>query len=820
MGLQVRLRWLDELAQDVRYALRTLRKAPAFTATAVLTLALGIGANSAIFSIVDGVLIRPLPYEDPDRVVRLVPLRVQHGETDGTFSYLDLQDLRARTDIFEGVAMYDPTEVVLHGEDGAVRVEGAFVNADYFRVLGVRPALGRFFLPEEDEPGSARSAVISHALWQSRFGGDPGVIGRPLSPGSSYTIVGIAPADFEDPGLNRGSRNVPQVWASTPAYWTRDQWAERGMRFLTAAARLREGVTLESAQAAASTLMRRLAAEYPDSHAGWDIRLVRLKDRIVGPVRPALLALSVAVGLVLLIACANLANLLLARAAGRRRELAVRAALGGSRGRIARQLLTESVVLALLGGVLGVFLAWLARDVIVALGAGQLPRLAGVDVDARVVAFTAGLSVLTGVLFGIAPSLRAARLDLNDALKAEGHGTASRRRVRFRAALVAVEVALTVVLLAGAGLLVRSLASLYAVNPGLEADGVLTFRLSPPYNGYETDDRVHAFYDRLLERLAALPGVESAGATNILPFSGGYWRFSFLPEGRPAPERREDTPGAEIRTATPALFATLRTPVLRGRGIEERDRAGATPVVVINQALADAYFPGEDPIGRRIQLQDGVREIVGVVADVRQFELAKPAEPVLYIPFAQAPFWLTSNAYVVLRTAGDPMALAADARAVVRELDPRIPVSELRAMDDVIGATVATPRFRTTLLSLFAALAFTLAAIGIYGVVAYGVAERRREIGIRMALGARAGEVLGMVVRQGLRPVLVGTALGLPGALAAGRLLRSMLFGIGPTDPVTFLGVPLLVGLVAVLASALPARRAARMDPVSALRAE
>src|SRR5690606_14020791 len=457
--------------------------------------------------------------------------------------------------------------------------------------------------------------------------------------------------------------------------------------------------------------------------------------------------------------------------ASRRREIAVRAALGGSRGRIARQLLTESVVLALLGGALGVFLAWLARDVIVALGAGQVPRLSAVDVDARVLAFTATLSVLPGVLFGMAPSLRAARADVNVGLKADARSGADRRQTRFRAALVAGEVALTVVLLAGAGLLVRSLASLYAVNPGLEADGVLTFRLSPPFNGYETDDRIHALYDRVLEGMAALPGVESAGATNILPFSGGYWRFPFLPEGRPAPERREDTPGAEIRTATPAPFTTLRTPVLRGRGIEERDRAGATPVVVINQALADAYFPGEDPIGRRLEFRDGMPEIVGVVADVRQFELAQPAGPVMYFPLAQSPNWLTSNAYVVLRTAGDPMALAAPARAVVRELDPRIPVSEPQAMDDVIRATVAEPRFRTTLLSLFATLAFTLAAIGIYGVVAYGVAERRCEIGIRMALGARAGEVLSMVVRQGLRPVLVGTALGLLGALAAGRLL-------------------------------------------------
>ncbi|MGH7540229.1 MAG: ABC transporter permease, partial [Gemmatimonadota bacterium] len=484
---------------DLRYALRRLARRPSFTIVAVLTLALGIGVNTAIFSVIDAVLLRPLPYEDPDRVVRLIPEHPQYGESDLTFSYPDLMDLRAAADAFEGIAAQAPWNPHLRLPEGAVGLRGASVNADYFRVLGVRPAVGRFFRADEAEPGSANAVVLSHELWVGRFGADPDVVGSEIRLGeASYTVVGVTRADFEDPRLDRGSGGweAPQIWGSPPAYWIRDQFAEPGTRFLTAVARLGPGVTLARAQAVASTVMDRLRVAYPDSHAGWGIRLVPLEERIVGPVRPTLLALGFAVGLVLLIACANLANLLLARGIGRRGEIAVRVALGGSAWRIVRLVLVESVVLALAGGALGLGLMWLGADTIVALGMGRLPRLAAIGVDARILAFTAGLSLLTALVFGCVPARRAARVDVRAGLQAGGSGGGGRRQARLRRALVTGEVALTVVLLAGAGLLLRSLWSLYAVEAGVQAEGALTMQVSPPFSGYETDEWVHALYDR------------------------------------------------------------------------------------------------------------------------------------------------------------------------------------------------------------------------------------------------------------------------------------------------------------------------------------
>jgi putative ABC transport system permease protein len=800
---------------DLRYALRSLIKRPGFTGVAVLTLALGIGANTAMFSVVNHILIRPLPYEDSEQVVRLVPQHPQFGESDLSFSYADLRDLETQAGVLSGVAAQDSWRPVLDTPDGAERLEGASVSAAYFDVLGVRPALGRFFLRAEGEPGSARVIVLSHALWQTRFGGDSAVVGSHLLlSGAPFTVVGVAPADFEDPRLSRGARHeAPQLWLAAPRYWVQGQWADRGTRFLTAVARLAPGVTLDEAQVAASTVMRRLQIEYPESHADWDVRLVPLKERIVGPVRPALLALLTAVGLVLLIACANLANLLLARGAGRRREVAVRVALGGTRRRILRQLLTESVVLAVLGGAAGLGLLELVSDGLVALGAGQLPRLEGIRTDPVVLGFTASISVLTGILFGFAPAFQLARTDVRSSFKTGSRGaTSARSQAHFRAGLVAAEVALTVVLLAGAGLLVRSLSSLYAVDPGLEPDGLLTMHVGPPFDAYSSDADIHELYARLAGELASLPGVEAAAATSILPFSGGYWQLEAETDRR--------TGSVEVRTAGSGLFRTARTPIVTGREFTDADRAESAPVVIVNQALVKQFFPRGDAAGRRITVLNVSRTIVGVAADVRQFTLDLPPEPVMYVPLAQSPQWLARNAYLMLRATGDPALLAPPAHATIRRIDPRIPIRELRTMEQVLGDTMAQPRFRTTLFTLVAGLAMVLALVGIYGVVTVSVEERRQEIGVRMALGASGREVLATVLRRGMRPVVLGLALGLVGAVAAGRALTGLLFGISATDLPTFLLVPVTIAATATLATWLPARRAAQVDPMEAVRYE
>jgi predicted permease len=806
---------------DLRYAVRALRRSPGFAAVAVLTLALGIGANTAIFSVVNGVLIRSLPYRHPERVVRVLGHYVSGRSSSTTISLPNFVDWRAQSTVFSSMALYDEWQPLFNGVNGVERITGASVSAAFFDVLGVRPAAGRFFLPAEEPAGSARSLVLSHGFWVRRYGADPTVIGRTVVlTGIPYTVVGVAPRGFEDPDLSDGGPS-PAVWRSSPAYFSLTQSSRTGRAF-TAIARLRPGVTLAAAKVQMDAIMARLRAAYPADNADRAVSLVSLKDTIVAPVRPVLLLLAVGVGLVLLIACANVATLSLGRAVARTREFAVRGALGGSAGRLLVQVLVESLVLSLSGAACGVVLALGATPALLRLGAGALPRAQAIAVDGRVLAFTLGVAVLATLVFGLAPAVYAMRRSPAVGLGADSRGqTAGTRQASLRAALVGAEVALAVLLLASAGLLVRSLWHLTRTDAGFEPAGVLTLSLAPPGASYPDSARVTALYRTVEARLAALPGVAAVGAIDILPMSDNFDGQTVTPLDRPpAQPGRELSP--EVRVVTPGYFRAMGISTLRGRSFTGRDTPAAPAVVVINEAMVRAYWPGADPIGRRVRI-GGARdaEIVGIVGDVRQFDLARAAEPEIYCPQAQVSWrFRTVDMTVVVKTAADPVGLAPAARAAVRDIDPAIAVSDVQDMRSVVDATTRNPRFRTTLLALFAGVALALGAIGIFGVVGYGVTRRRRELGIRLAVGARPPEVQSLVLRQGMRSVLAGLGTGLAGALAATRLLRRFLFGVSPLDAGTFAAVAVCMLAVAALAAYLPARRATKVDPMEALRSE
>jgi putative ABC transport system permease protein len=809
---------MDSLRQDLRYAFRTLLRSPVFALVAVMTIGIGIGANTAIFSVVNAVLLRPLPYMEPERLFMMWGTYPDFGQT--STSLPDFRDYREQSTVFEELAASSTTNsnFALAGGEPE-RVSRGIITANYFRTLGVQPATGRFFLPEEEQ-GSAESpnlaepvAVVSYGMWQSRFGGSPGAIGRAIQlHGREFTIVGVAPQRFQ-------FGEAVDVW--TPLNINAD--VGRRSEFLQVLGRTRPGVSLEQVRAEAQAINQRLAAEYPETNETIGVEVVSLHEQMVGDVRPALLAFMAAVGLVLLIACANVANLMLTRAAAREREMAIRAALGAGRGRIARQLITESLVLALLGGVLGLALAVLGIEALRSARAELIPRFAEVALDVRVLGFTLVLALLSGLFFGLAPALQLGRKALGSALRSSGRGlTGSSGVRRLRSGLVLGEVALALMLLVGAGLLIRSFERLQRVDAGFEPRGVLSAQLSLPALQYPEPEQRVSFFDRLLENLSTTPGVEAAALGSNVPLSGGAGYWSFAIEGQP-----EAGPGvmqdAQPFSVTPGYFRTLQIPLQQGRLFGEQDHNDAPLAAIINRTLADRFLGDVDPIGQRLTFGDPNDPdsewwtIVGVVGDTRVEGLRDRPYAQVYRPFAQTG---GGSMTVLLRTTGDPLRLAGTVREAVRSQDPSLPLFNVRTMEQYTAEAIAQPRIGTALLGIFAVVALLLAAIGIYGLISYTVAQRTGEIGVRMALGAEPGDMLRLMMVQGMRPVALGLVVGIFGAWAAARLIRGLLYDTSPADPFTFAGVALFLTAVSLLASYLPARRATRVDPMIALRTE
>ncbi|HEV2131108.1 MAG TPA: ABC transporter permease, partial [Longimicrobiaceae bacterium] len=786
---------MDNLLQDLRYAVRTLRKTPGFTLVAVLTLALGIGANTAIFSVVSSVLLRPLPYADADRVV-MVWNSLSTSERAG-LSEPELMDYRETIRSFEQVAAYRPTDVNLTGDAEPERLPAARVTANLFPALGSGALIGRTITAEEDLPDRDDVAVLSYGLWQRRFGGDPGVVGSTVQVnGRTRTVVGVMPRDFKLP-IDFQSDQASEIWL--PLALNPDSLGGRGRHYLQGVARLRPGATPAQATAELRVLTQRWVAEGVVKDDQFTAAAVPVREEVVGSIRPALLILFGAVGFVLLIACANVANLLLARADERRKEIAVRTALGAGRGRIVSQLLTESLVLAALGGALGLLVAWLGVGALVSLAPASIPLLETATLDARVLAFTAAIALATGVLFGAVPALQAARRDLVAPLKEGGRGaTSGRSRQRVRRSLVVAEVALSVVLVIGAGLLVRSFWELRQIELGFDPDNVLTLQLSLPQADYSDAPAMIGFYRQLIERVEALPAVRSAGATGLLPLAQSVGDWGIDIEGRIRDQ--ENRFHGYLQIVTPGYLETMRLPLVNGRLIEHADREDALPAVVINQTMAERYWPGEEAVGKRIRIRTPDEgpwfTVVGVVGNIRHNAVVEEPRNDMYFPHAQLPLALGGTVAamtLVVRSASDPLAVAGPVRETIRSLDPNLPIANLRSMDRVVGEAFAEPRFTMVLLAVFAAIALVLGAVGIYGVIAYAVGRRTHEIGIRMALGAGAGSILRMVVGQGVVLVGLGVALGLLAAYGATRVLSSLLYGVTATDLATFVAVPLLL---------------------------
>jgi putative ABC transport system permease protein len=797
---------MADLLRDMRYAVRQLMKAPGFAVVAVLTLALGVGATSAIFSVVNGVLLQPLPYPDPDALVRVHEVVPQYGRF--SVSPANFLDWRKQNSVFERIAAYSPGTGTLAGTEGPERVLNAAVSWDTFELLKVNPVLGRGFTEEEGQPGEANVIVLSHGAWQRRFGGDPGVLGRTVNlSGAPASIIGVMPASFYFPTRDAEFWVPLTISPANPP---------RGAHFLGVLARMKPEVSTDQAEAEMKTIAERLAVQYPASNANESAEVVLLYEQIVGGIRPALMTLFAAVGVVVLIACANVANLLLVRASVREKEIAIRAAIGAGRRRLVLQMLAESLVLSLAGGALGLLLAYLAIPSIQTLSAGSIPRVLDVTIDTRVLAFVFIISVAVGVVFGLAPAWFVTRTTLGEVLKEGGRSSSSTGGRWLRNGLLILEVALSIVLLVGATLLLRSFAKLTSVDPGFRPEGVLTFRVALPQASYPQPHNRVAFYDNLLTKLEALPQVTTAGMVQTFPMRGGY-TLSFAIQGRP-PSKPGEGPSANHRVASPGYFGTLGIPLLRGRLFTDRDSEKAPMVAIIDESFATRHFPNEDPIGRGLDIgngTDGFYEIVGVVGNVHHDGLDADPSPTMYVPYRQDIF---SSMWLVARTNGDPAQLTSTVRQTVREIDPGLPAFSISPLASVISDSVAQRRFSMLLLGLFALIAVFLAAVGLYGVVAYTVSQRTQEIGVRMAIGAGRSDVLKMVVGGGMKLALFGVAIGIAGALAVARVVAAMLFEVTPFDPTSYLATAAILLAVAALACYVPARRAMRVDPIVALR--
>lgn len=813
---------MEVLLKDIRYGIRGLLSRPGFTGIAVLTLALGIGANTAIFSVVNAVLLRPLPFREPDRLVMVWEDASFAGFPRNTPAPANYADWKAQNQVFEETAALDERSFNLTGDGEPEKIDAHGVTANFFPMLGIKPALGRALLPEEDKPEANKVVMLNYSLWQQRYGGEASIVGRELLlNGEKHTVVGVMPAGFQFLDSHIG------LWV--PMAFTSQELSQRGAHYLTVVARMKPGVTLAQANADIHTIQQRIAHDHPDGAGRISAYVMPLRDQLAGDVRRPLLVLLVAVGFVLLIACANIANLLLSRAASRRREIAVRTALGASRVRIVRQLLVESLLLATVGASCGLLFASWSFAFLRRLIPDGLALSTKLNLDLQVLGFTLLVALLTAVVFGLAPAFQAAKIDLNNALKQGGGRTGlNAGGNRLRSAMVVAEVALALVLLVGAGLLIQTFLKLRDQYSGLQPQNVLTLRTVLPTSKYPEESQRAAFYKQVLERVKSLPGVVSAGYTTTVPLAWKGGTSGFYPEGRTIERLKADglSYDANHRQVSADYLKTMGISLRQGRLFNDRDDQQAIPVVIINETMARQYWPGENAIGKRFKIGDPDedkpwRMIVGVAGDVRQMGPEEPVKAEMYVPYQQIkddPWFAPRD--LVVRTAGDPLSIVAAARNEIHQVDPDQPISNIRTMDEVLGEETASRRLGMTLLTIFAALALLLATLGIYGVLAYFVVQHTQEIGVRVALGAQRRDILGLVLKRGMMLALLGVVIGLGAAFALTRLMASLLYGVGPADPLTFAAITLLLTFVALLACYVPATRATRVDPMVALTYE
>jgi putative ABC transport system permease protein len=812
------------MIQDLRYGIRMLLKSPGFTLIAIFTLALGIGANTVIFSVVNATLLRPPPYRKPEQLVMIWGTNPGgygwRGKTG--FSGPSFLDYQQRNQVFERMATFNGVGFALTGTAQPENLKAGLVTAEFFDVLGVQPILGRTFLPEETNAGREKVAILNYQLWQRRFFSDPGIIGQSIRlDATPYTIIGVLPEGFDF--------TIPDFFASRdlwlPNVLPRDN-SERGHKYLTVIARLKSGITRPQAEQDLSAVTSQLAQEYPGSMTGFGVKLIPLHEQIVGDLRLVLLLLFGAVGFVLLIACANVANLQLARASTREKEIAIRTALGATGGRLLRQLITESVLLAMIGGAMGVLLAVWGLKLLAGLGSAVVPQGPAITIDAKVLGYSIAISLITGILFGLAPSLQLSPKRLSESLKQGGRNSAAGESgLRLRRLLTVSEVALSLILLIGAGLLIRSFVGLLRVNPGFETKNILTARFELPKYSYADATNQAAFYTQVMERIRALPGVTAVGATDELPPTMGSHSSGFSIEGRPPIDQSDQSLAVQNRLVTADYFRVMGIPLVGGRVFSESDDAAAIPVALINETFARRFFPNEDPVGQHLRFEaaNPWSTIVGVVGDVRGFGLDKQPKSEIYFAYQQQillPYHPLARMHLVVRTASDPSDLAAAVLGAVFELDKNLPPPPAKTMETVLSASISERRSNMLLLAAFAMIALILAGVGVYGVISYSVAQRIPEIGIRMSLGAQPLDIIKLVMRNAMSLVLIGIAIGLGGALALTRWMTSLLFEVRPNDPLTFAVIPTLLALVALLACWIPARRAMRVDPMVALRRE